>query len=706
MAFEGPFDIVSTQLRLLPPSSQVLILPDLEHYMKKEDDQNFAIRPYVKEVHEAAQARYEIALQFLGESSRGNKRLVFLNGGTAGAVSQCIAAISHHKTSGDSLHAEMILREVLREGVQGLDHEQKDCDELVPGAASVCTRDEYPWDDEEVEEDPIIKAMKAADALYKETESLEPIECYIRTRPRSMSYPMPGWADCVGQASPFFIFGPPPNEDDQHEPSAEGEGPPENSHNSSKRCTTWASTPSSGMMIPLAYRPSSPIGRSYKTRSVASRTHIRNRSSTSNAVLSPPMSPSEVEFGEARLVPMQASRKEAKALRRTRSLDEMELHRARMRRRVVSSMSPVPEVASPPMSPADVKTPCRHLSIMEDPFSNNNLIRLPRAKFVRANTTTIRKSPTFAKPPYSMAGTHCTDRDTKSEAEHGNKEDHLEVAARDLVLPFHEDLVIQFTGEVSNHILDSVIESLQSGLYPVSTLPLDWDGTADTESCPSTPRTADLFDMDHFHGGLPPVAEVPSVDESVAGDCDAYSTSGLSRASNFGGRFHSPCPSLPPEVQPPTPAHTPPILLGGIVGIGGDGSCGGGGGAGSGGAGGDARRAQRFQVVSTIDRVNAIAIQNNLRCILDAHFPPEQDRRYRVSSRFSLLPQMDKIWRPLFWNPGSKGRAPGERTADLILAIGAQNSVKAEFVSALTGQIEKLGSKSTGMTRSGRLDLR
>lgn len=679
MAFEGPADIVSTQLRLLPPSSQVMILPDLEHYMKMEHDRDFTVRNYVKEVHEAAQARHEIALKFLGDSSRGNKRLVFLNGGTAGAVAQCISAISRHRTAGDSLHAEMILREVLREGVQGLDQEEKDCHLLpIARAESVGTRDGCQWDDDDIEEDQITRAMRAADALYEETESLEPIECFIRTRPRSLSVPMLGWSGGAGEASPFFVFGPPPIEEEEFDSSFQEEVQTESVDQFPKRHTLMrASTQCSQMTIPMTYRPSSLTGRSFIARSVTSRSHTRNHSSTSNTMLSPPMSPSEVEFGEARLVPMQTSKKSAQSLRRTRSLDDMELHRARMRRRSDSDPLPAAPEEAPAPPTSEVKGPCRHLSILEDPFSNNNLIRLPRAKFVRANTTTIRKSPTFSKPPYNSLNSLYEDPDTQSEAKHTDKGDRPDFV-RDTVLPFHEDLVIQFTGEISNHILDSVIESLQGGLYPVSTLPLDIDGTAETESCPSTPRTADLFDTDGCHGGLSPVVEVPSIDDSV--DFDARSTSGLSRASNF--RFHSPCPSLPPDIQPPTPAHTPPIL----------------------GTDADGKRS-RFQVVSTIDRVNAIAIQNNLRSILDAQFPPEQDRRYRLS-RFSLLPQMDKLWRPLLWNAGTKGRLSSDRTADLILAIGAQNSVKSDFVSTLTGQVEKLGSKSTGMTRSGRLDLR
>lgn len=674
MAFEGPADVVSTQLRLLPPSSQVLILPDLEHYMKKADNKGFSARSYVKEVHEAAHARNKVALQFLSDSSRGNKRLVFLNGGTAGAISQCISYISYYQTAGDSLHAEMILQEVLRQGVQGFEVANgKGCNDLVVSKAeSVCSRDAVPWEDEEeMREDPITRAMRAADALYKETESLEPIECYIRTRPRSLSFPAPGWMDGVGQASPFFMIGSPPNEEVELEEQIENDISP-----SRRRTTIRASTNCSGMTIPMAYRPSSSTSRACLTLNNTNKSHTRNQSSTSNTLMSPPISPLEVEFGEARVVQVQALKKAAQTLRRTRSLDDKDLHRARMRRRADSNPLPVPTEEAPAPASQENKNPCRHLSILEDPFSNNNLIRLPRAKFVRANTTTVRKSPTFSKSPYDRLSHPHAAQDDKPEDEKNKEEIHSEVN-RDPILPFLEDLVIQFTGEVSNHVLDSVIESLKSGLYPISTLPVDYEGTAGSESCPSTPRTADLFD-EEYTTGLPPVAEVPISEE--AGDCDAYSMSGISRASNF--RFQSPCPSLPPEVQPPTPAHTPPIL----------------------GIEADVKR-PRFQVVSTTDRVNAIAIQNNLRSIIDAQFPPEQDRRYRLS-RYSLIPQMDKLWRPMFWNAGTKGRISSERTADLILAIGAQNSVKSEVVSALTGQVEKLGSKSTGMTRSGRLDLR
>ncbi|KAK2071930.1 hypothetical protein P8C59_006315 [Phyllachora maydis] len=46
------------------------------------------------------------------------------------------------------------------------------------------------------------------------------------------------------------------------------------------------------------------------------------------------------------------------------------------------------------------------------------------------------------------------------------------------------------------------------------------------------------------------------------------------------------------------------------------------------------------------------------------------------------------------------------RKIDLILAIGAQPGVRKEFSAAITGQVEKLGDKSSGLSRSGRLDIR
>lgn len=174
IALEGPADAVSTQLRLLPSSSQLLVLPSLRTYVGKASDGPFQARSLIKQVHDAAQARHEAAAQFLRDASPTNKRLVFLNGGTAGAVSQCITAISEHQTSGDIHQAELTFRNIALEGLRGLDREDKHSDQAT---LWMLGREESSVGsvlDSEEPEDPTSKAMRAADLLYKETDSLQP----------------------------------------------------------------------------------------------------------------------------------------------------------------------------------------------------------------------------------------------------------------------------------------------------------------------------------------------------------------------------------------------------------------------------------------------------------------------------------------------------------------------------------------------------
>jgi hypothetical protein len=42
----------------------------------------------------------------------------------------------------------------------------------------------------------------------------------------------------------------------------------------------------------------------------------------------------------------------------------------------------------------------------------------------------------------------------------------------------------------------------------------------------------------------------------------------------------------------------------------------------------------------------------------------------------------------------------------LILAVGAESGVTKDRLSEVVGQLEKLGFKTSGLSRSGRLDIR
>lgn len=676
VAFEGPADAVSTQLRLLPASPQVLILPGVRNYMKGGDESRFSARALIRNTHKAAQARHDVAMEFLRASSANNKRIVFLSGGTTSAVSQCISTISDHQAPGNLEAAESIFRDIVQGGVESLDREEKYSD---PRTLQMLGRDADPeeqyWENGEIE-DPITKAMRAADALYEETESLHPIDYFTRTRPRSMSLPMYGFTDGTGEPSPFFVFGSPPNEEDRSDSNFDSDEPNNRQQTMEKGFAEIHSIRNrhgnSGGRMGLD-RPPNCVGESYKYHTAEKQSTMQLLSPTLDSVLSPPATPDGVVYGEARLVQMRASRTN-KPLRNTRSLEDLELQQARRRHNSSVNTTQVPKLAATSGAP---EAKSRHLSIVEDPYSSNNLFHLPQARFVKAHTTTIRKPPTFQKRLPEPARFSYVHRGT--DAANFDDEHHALDGPFQPVLPLTEDLVIRFTDETHDPILDSVIQSFKSGSFPVSPIPHALTQTERTDSCPSTAITADLSNL-RDQAWLPRVAEHPSFEGSE--DYDPFVARGHNVRS-FNLALQTPSPPLSAVSvytrQLPTPSQTPPPVPN--------------------------KTEPRFHDLSTAGLSNAVIIQNALRSVLETYFPCRRDGgNYQFTH--CLLPDMDSLWSPIFRENEVHGNKMSERSTDLILAIGCQRGVKRDFLPALMGQIEKLGAKSSGISRSGRLDIR
>lgn len=666
IAFEGPENLVSTQLRLLPSSPQLLVLPSLDQYIKQDSSNTrFDPRSYVKSVHQAAQARHDTALQFLNSSNSDSKRLVFLNGGTASAVSQCISVIGERQASGDLILAEAIYKNIAAEGARGLEqdakHENQQALEKLNSERG--DLDDTLWEHDE--DDPITKAMRAADALYKETEFLQPIDCYIRTRPRSLSLPMLEWANELGQASPFFVFGSSPSEGAPSVFDEDEEEPLDAEEDSNRRRSLKSQQGSQRIRSSVPRRSVSSMAEAIHARD--SRSTIQVLPSTTIGNESPPATPEGVVYGEARLVQMHAAK--SQDLRKVRSLDDMELTEAR-RRRISVQYQAQPHIASPIDSP---EARSRHLSIAEDPYSPNNLMHFPVAKFVKAQTTTIRKSPTFvkalpkpARDTYVHQGTDVADFSN----EHATSEGEFEP-----VLPLLEDLVVHFTSFTPDYVLSSVIQSYKDGLYPLLGNTSESFGTAETDSCPSTPRTADLFDLEVGKtDGLYTVPEEPSADE--ASDYDPYAPHGNDVRAGAKAPLRQPSTPSPKIPQPPMPSQSDALKAG-----------------------------AKFYDFSTPGYPNAILTQNALRSVLEGYYPQHQGAGYLQYNPL-VLSDMNILWRPMFQDFEAQENKPNPHTADLILAIGCQKGVKSELVAAVTAQIEKLGQKPNGLSRSGRLDIR
>lgn len=484
---------------------------------------------------------------------------------------------------------------------------------------------------------------------------------------------MYGFSDGMGEPSPFFVFGPAPHEESQPRPDDEaGEHRGMAEHEFAKLCAIKIQPDTSGENPPVPGHAASCGGESYSHRIAEARPSTRR----SDALLSPPASPEGVVYGEARLVQMRTSKTQV-TLRETRSLDDLELEQTRRRRTELDLVSAAEQV-SPLADNPEAKS--RHLSIAEKPYPADTPLHLPReARFVKAHTTTIRRSPTFArrlpKPArhsYVHRGTDAVDLE---------EEKHELDEPFQPVLPVVEDLVIHLTGQTPDVILGMVVRFFKAGAFPVVPFPASLQ-TAPTDSCPSTPRTADLFDLEQdVDAGLSPVVEHPGAEE--IGEYDPFAARGRNvRVSSLALQPPSPPPpaGVPPDSRhPPVPApSSSPIQR---------------------------ETESRFHDFPTAGRPNAVATQNALRSVLEVYFPPPGDGCFQRFC-FPMSRDIGRLWRPMFGGQQVRD-GDGEETApDMILAVGRQKGVGREFMSALIGRVEKLGTKSSGMSRSGRLDLR
>ncbi|KAM5345782.1 hypothetical protein ACJ41O_011643 [Fusarium nematophilum] len=676
VAFEGHCETISTQLRLLPTSPQILILPNIQSYVSNEGmEDRFDARLHVKRIHEAVAARHEAAQAFLQGSTANSKRLVFMNGGTPGAQAICIKAIMEHETDGDYNRAGAIFNHLVKEGVAGLDNPARDWRRR--NTFEYYGEQDY---DEELE-DPITRAMRAADALDRQTASLQPnndLDLTIAGRPRSNSLPLYGYADNFGDAAPFFVFG----AQDQAEIESVIDEVVEEvySPRTSMFAVTHYDKPADTVYpgftnlqppspkIPFPRSPSC-IGESYGSMAVPSplgpevftpRSDVFSIRSTDNVV-----------YGEASLLDMRLSGRRA-TLTRVKSLDR--IYPATPKYRDLCVPLDSAELARESERDLEHQAPSearRHSCMVITSAKDSRPSRLsyiegPRTIVVRSNRPTVKVAPVPLEKKRRPARASYVDRGTDAE------EVPEPVEPFKPVLPFFEDLVVHFKEEVPDALLDAVVGGFKAGKYPVVSHSSVFEADEANASDPGTPQSQSIKDPDCVDDGYEEPAVVARSSYTDDYDPFAYVQPTWPQTKPL---------QQVPKVQierPPTPAQTPPPLIS------------------------DAdERIHEFNISS---QQTAVAIQNSLRSILKDHFPPET-QGYR-QFQFPLLPELEGLWRPIFRDTDSDSSRETNRRVDQILAIGAQRGVKRGYSSAITGQLEKLGTKASGMSRSGKLDFR
>ncbi|KAI1139486.1 hypothetical protein F5Y05DRAFT_324354 [Hypoxylon sp. FL0543] len=694
IAFEGPRDTISTQLRLLPNSPNILIIPPIQNFLKKSDSGSPSLnaQSYILAIHKAYSDRAEIARIFLRDSTPDNKRLVFMNGGAASAHMDCVSNISKYMTGGDLVRAERIFSRLLRNGVAGLRCRPKTGTDSKPLQRD--TADQQPNEHAgDTAGDPVSDAMRAADALDLKTAFLQTnneIDLTTTTRRRSTSVPIYRVVDDIQNAAPFYIFGARKWER-RSVHVLEVPGSPRRSYTTheSRKSPRPALNPAGSRVNELDDLMSPVRHEREKPRKQPSPASSDSPSPRTFEFKSTPNTPA---ICEAFAVDIRHSASTA-SHKKIKSVDRIYSSEIRNQDILLCSFPEPPRSRS--QSTVNSPVPHQHKS----PLLSKLACDIPRPTFSTPGRSMVRRSPPsplkLHKPQWRPAtyvdrGTNPVntymDRSVSTEPEpepmlsvqEGNTDDTMCFDLEDsfecspdepheTILPMVENLVILFKGEKPDRRLEATIQAFREGKYPV---PMSSSGT-EAEGDPN----GSIYPSSRKQRGMPlsskrptSYTQHPEASPVYHGDSDEYDPFAYGKYLPPGHR-----PSTPP-----TPAQTPPLTT--------------------------AKPKTCFHDFTTTNCRTAVCMQNSLRSILNIYFPPEDAGYHQFN--FPLLPELSSLWKPVFRESDSGTVQHRKRKVDLILAIGAQRGVEKDFLAAISGSLEKLGTKPSGVTRSGRLDLR
>jgi hypothetical protein len=687
VALEGDIDTISTQLRLLPPSQKILILPSLvENITKVTREHPFKPRAFIREVHELYTSRIETARSFLQSSTSSHPRLVLMNGGSVGARTACIASICENITNGDIDKAEIVFNDIVKDGVVGVlqnedvDGEYGQSHDRPKSTAGIVEKVE------EREEDPTVKAMKAADYLDRETAALQE----------------DGVADSDVTIVDRVELSP---EDPKEIASGKQAKTTEDTNDvtvqsySDNIRTTEVTVPGrkdgvvDGLSTFGGTNPRTPFSAATYLTARHSYTSVNDddEDEYDTDLVSPisPVSPDEdmfsvpptprVEYGEACIVDVQATlaKKPTNQVKRPRSMEELYHGRSR-----------VLEISLSPRKLRHSRSeyhfggrPTSANGRIEDPHTPE-YIQLPQTTFVRASTTTIRKSQSFSGTSSSSTPTLRLFVDRGSDAWDGqvitSETVSEEIEFYEPVFPAVEDLVIHCVDDAPNEILGSVFRSYKDGIYP----PRPNSPASDADRGQSPTNSNANADEDVANPSSDGNVETSHVASNDCDEFDPYSSDinyaaplkqniPISKFARIANEIKTPEP-------PSTKSRTPPAPRSVVH--------------------------EKFCEFSLLAPTSVIGIQNSLRAFFNSRFPAG-DNGY-TQYYFAISPEADRLWKPVFRNDETASIGDEGRTVDQIIALGCEDGVKKEFFSQICGQVERLGTKKDGLSRSGKLDLR
>ncbi|QSZ34510.1 hypothetical protein DSL72_006104 [Monilinia vaccinii-corymbosi] len=284
---------------------------------------------------------------------------------------------------------------------------------------------------------------------------------------------------------------------------------------------------------------------------------------------------------------------------------------------------------------------------------DSTLERLPKAAFVKASKTTIRS---FSTPSTPASGNSIRSKGVPRILKGCGTEFEEDFDSIRRAFDIAEDVIIYFTDNSPSEIVRSISE-YKSGNFPIS--PLISPGPL-----PTPPDTAEGY----VNQGKPRTRQ----DYQQRVEVDPFCSSGSTFHEEMKRQRAS--ESVGASTNLPTLA-TSPLYR---------------------------DPAEKFCEFSGASTNKAIDIQNKFRSFLTFRFPEEATVLNQYQN--SLMPESGTFWRDMF-SSGSSAFHEGP-AIDQIIAVGCEKGISDFSCTQLLRQIESIGVKENGESRSGRLDLR
>ncbi|KAF7899083.1 uncharacterized protein EAF01_008296 [Botrytis porri] len=661
VALEGNINTITTQLRLLPHSHMILIVAPLDHYLSEDYKQEpFEARAFVRDVYIALAQRNEEARSFLRSSPQS--KLVFLNGGSVSARAICIARISQRLTYGNFAEAETIFHNIVKDGVAGLFRDVKSSN-LVPdpgpAKAAARTRAKLPkrldlrstksaatlrTKDLPGHEDNIEgKRIHGANGLRSRDDSGLQI-IHISGESRTITPEPSSWKFQNGDNIRTTILSIPP-EPMLSQPNRAG-----------SRLSQYSGT--FGPQPPSSSKPSFPVPRSrYSTQENTDidedEDYFEYISQDDETSFSTP----NVVYGEACVVDMQSALPTPSTPTGwPKSAGDMLVDD------ILEDLREFKRAASA----NDLRNTLnisRKSSIRDSTFK-----QLPKTSFVKASRTTIR-SPSIASTPMSGNSTGSSSKSIPRITKGSGYKVKEDFSSNGPVFDIVEDVVIHFTDNSPREIMRSISE-YRSGNFPISppTLP---------RPLPTPPSTANMAD-EGLNSRQFTNQEMGKShwDYQQRVESDPFFLSGSPVHEEMEQRRASENVDVVINEPLPTPASTTfPTYK---------------------------NKVDEFYEFSGAYTNKSMDIQNEFRSFLNFHFPNEAAALSKHQN--SVMSGLGPFLKDMFSNGNStcyEGPA-----VDQILAVGCEKGISNVLCAQLLGQVEQIGVKKNGESRSGRIDLR